>query len=88
MTAIEASTVHVAQSGLVVKMEDRKRPAEHDPNERTPPFKKQATSTVNGGGKVHPDADMPWRDDVEVSKMPCAGCLLVRYVLLVTRFVR
>lgn len=69
MTAIEASTVPVAQSGLVVKMEDRKRPASHDPNERTPPLKKQATSALNGSGKPHPDTDMPWKDDLEVSEI-------------------
>ena len=66
MTAVEASTVPSTESGLVVKMEDRKRPASYDPNESTPPLKKQATS-LNGGGKPHPDTDMPWRDDLEVS---------------------
>ncbi|OKP14917.1 E3 ubiquitin-protein ligase bre1 [Penicillium subrubescens] len=44
-------------------MEDRKRPAAEN-NESAPPLKKQATS-VNGGSKPHPDADMPWRDDLE-----------------------
>lgn len=65
MTAIESSVVPVTESGLVVKMEDRKRPAIPDPSDSTPPLKKQATS-VNGGGKPHPDTDMPWRDDLEV----------------------
>lgn len=51
------------ESGLV-KMDDRKRPAA-DGNESAPPSKKQATS-VNGGNKPHPDADMPWKDDLEV----------------------
>lgn len=46
-------------------MEDRKRPAAEN-NESAPPLKKQAT-TVNGGSKPHPDADMPWKDDLEVS---------------------
>lgn len=69
MTVIESSVVPVTQSGLVVKMEDRKRPAAQDPSDSTPPLKKQAT-TVNGGGKSHPDADMPWRDDLEV----CLHC--------------
>ncbi|KAL1959349.1 hypothetical protein VTO42DRAFT_2152 [Malbranchea cinnamomea] len=64
MTAIEASTVPAVQSGLALKMEDRKRPASQDPSERTPPLKKQATG-VNGGGKAHPDTDMPWKDDLE-----------------------
>ncbi|OOQ82094.1 E3 ubiquitin-protein ligase bre1 [Penicillium brasilianum] len=44
-------------------MEDRKRPAAEN-NESAPPLKKQAT-TVNGGSKPHPDADMPWKDDLE-----------------------
>ena len=66
MTTVEASTVPLTESGLVIKMEDRKRPAAYDPNESTPPLKKQATS-LNGGGKTHPDTDMPWRDDLEVS---------------------
>ncbi|KAJ5734754.1 hypothetical protein N7533_013157 [Penicillium manginii] len=51
-----------SESGLV-KMEDRKRPAA-DSNDSAPPLKKQAT-TVNGGSKPHPDADMPWKDDLE-----------------------
>lgn len=52
-----------SESGLV-NMEDRKRPAA-DNNDSAPPLKKQAT-TVNGGTKPHPDADMPWKDDLEV----------------------
>ncbi|KAK2811784.1 E3 ubiquitin-protein ligase bre1 [Emmonsiellopsis sp. PD_5] len=64
MPAVEASTVPLAESGLVAKMEDRKRPAAYDPNDSTPPLKKQATS-LNGGGKPHPDTDMPWKDDLE-----------------------
>ncbi|KAJ5669286.1 hypothetical protein N7462_010356 [Penicillium macrosclerotiorum] len=47
----------------LVKMEDRKRPAA-DNNDSAPPLKKQAT-TVNGASKPHPDADMPWKDDLE-----------------------
>ncbi|KAJ5806019.1 uncharacterized protein N7503_003621 [Penicillium pulvis] len=50
------------ESGLV-KMDDRKRPAA-DSNDSAPPSKKQATA-VNGGSKPHPDADMPWKDDLE-----------------------
>ncbi|KAL2815942.1 BRE1 E3 ubiquitin ligase-domain-containing protein [Aspergillus granulosus] len=45
-------------------MEDRKRAATYDNNDSAPPLKKQATS-VNGGSKPHPDADMPWKDDLE-----------------------
>lgn len=77
MPAVEASTVPLAESGLVVRMEDRKRPAAYDPNESTPPLKKQATS-LNGGAKPHPDSDMPWKDDLEVSilpsPLPCWAC--------------
>ncbi|KAJ5628562.1 hypothetical protein N7490_010790 [Penicillium lividum] len=47
----------------IVKMDDRKRPAA-DSNDSAPPLKKQATS-VNGGNKPHPDADMPWKEDLE-----------------------
>lgn len=64
MPAVEASPVTSSESGLV-KMEDRKRPAGYDHNDSAPPLKKQATS-VNGN-KPHPDADMPWKDDLEVS---------------------
>ncbi|KAL8807539.1 MAG: hypothetical protein Q9223_001357 [Gallowayella weberi] len=45
-------------------MEERKRPAENDTDITGPPLKRQAT-TVNGSGKSHPDADMPWQDDLE-----------------------
>ncbi|KAJ5826149.1 hypothetical protein N7474_003287 [Penicillium riverlandense] len=62
MPAAESPVVS-SESGLV-KMEDRKRPAAQDNNDSAPPLKKQAT-TVNGGSKPHPDADMPWKDDLE-----------------------
>lgn len=62
MPAVEPTVVS-SEPGLV-KMEDRKRPAA-DNNDSAPPLKKQAT-TVNGGAKPHPDADMPWKDDLEV----------------------
>ncbi|KAF2999357.1 E3 ubiquitin-protein ligase bre1 [Curvularia kusanoi] len=42
-------------------MEDRKRPSGHD--DSAPPSKRQAV-TVNGA-RSHPDADMPWKDDIE-----------------------
>ncbi|KAF1362254.1 E3 ubiquitin-protein ligase-like protein bre1 [Lizonia empirigonia] len=42
-------------------MEDRKRPSGHD--DSAPPAKRQAV-TVNGA-RSHPDADMPWKDDIE-----------------------
>ncbi|CEL01658.1 Putative E3 ubiquitin-protein ligase bre1 [Aspergillus calidoustus] len=63
MPAVEASPVARSESGFV-KMEDRKRAATYDNNDSAPPLKKQATS-VNGGSKPHPDADMPWKDDLE-----------------------
>ncbi|KKA23278.1 Histone ubiquitinationc protein (Bre1) [Rasamsonia emersonii CBS 393.64] len=65
MPAVEASPVTSSESGLV-KMEDRKRPAGYDHNDSAPPLKKQATS-VNGN-KPHPDADMPWKDDLEMQE--------------------
>jgi len=65
MPAAESPIVS-SESGLV-KMEDRKRPAAQDNNDSAPPLKKQAT-TVNGGPKPHPDADMPWKDDLEVGE--------------------
>ncbi|OOF91144.1 hypothetical protein ASPCADRAFT_211432 [Aspergillus carbonarius ITEM 5010] len=63
MPAAEASPVASSDSGFVM-MEDRKRAAAYDHNDSAPPLKKQATS-VNGGSKPHPDADMPWKDDLE-----------------------
>ncbi|KAI9934084.1 hypothetical protein ASPWEDRAFT_36084 [Aspergillus wentii DTO 134E9] len=63
MPAAEASPVASSESGLV-KMEDRKRAATYDQNDSAPPLKKHA-SAVNGGSKPHPDADMPWKDDLE-----------------------
>lgn len=45
-----------------VKMEDRKRPS--GPDDSAPPAKRQAV-TVNGA-KPHPDADLPWKEDLEV----------------------
>lgn len=69
MPAVE-TPVTSSEIGLA-KMEDRKRPAA-DNNESAPPSKKQAT-TANGGAKPHPDADMPWKDDLEVSLSPDIG---------------
>jgi E3 ubiquitin-protein ligase BRE1 len=63
MPTVEATPV-TSESGLI-KMEDRKRPAGHDQSDVAPPLKKQATS-INGN-KPHPDADMPWKDDLDVS---------------------
>ena len=65
MRLVEARPVPLLSPGLV-KMEERKRPASHEHDESAPPLKKQATS-VNGTSKSHPDADMPWKDELEVS---------------------
>ncbi len=64
MTLVKDRPISLSSS-LLVKMEERKRPAPHDQDESTPPLKKQAT-TVNGNLKGHIDADMPWKDDLEV----------------------
>jgi len=45
-------------------MEDRKRPAGSSVDDLAPPTKRQA---VNGSTKASADADMPWREDLEVS---------------------
>jgi E3 ubiquitin-protein ligase BRE1 len=58
---LEARTV-ATPSLDAVKMEDRKRPSGHD--DAAPPAKRQAV-TANGA-RPHPDADMPWKDDIEV----------------------
>jgi hypothetical protein len=65
MTAVEAKPFPLSQAGLV-KMEDRKRPSPYDHNDSAPPTKKVAMS-ANGAGKSNHDADMPWKDDLEVS---------------------
>jgi len=65
MTDVEALPIPLSQSSLV-KMEERKRSNPYDQNESAPPLKKQATS-ANGASKSHPDADMPYKDDLEVS---------------------
>lgn len=49
-----------------LKMDDRKRPSPYHQHDSGPPSKKLATS-ANGTSKSHPDADMPWKDDIEVS---------------------
>ena len=50
----------------LLKMEERKRPASHGHDDSAPPFKKQAPA-MNGTAKTHIDAEMPWKDDLEVS---------------------
>lgn len=57
----------VASFPPTFNMDDRKRPAAEDPG-LTPPLKRQATrsSQANGSSSSsHPDADMPWKDDLE-----------------------
>ena len=65
MPLVQSRVVSLPSPDLI-KMEDRKRPATHDHDDSAPPHKKQATS-VNGDSKAHVDADMPWKDDLEVS---------------------
>ena len=94
MTLVQSQAVSLSSSDLV-KMDERKRPASHDHDSSEPPLKRQATS-VNGTSKGHVDADMPWKDDLEVSQ-PCrssyaflifaasylaCSCSLTRFVLL------
>ena len=66
MPLVQSRVVSLPSPDLI-KMEERKRPATYDHDESTPPRKKQATA-VNGTAKPHVDADMPWKDDLEVSK--------------------
>lgn len=68
MTVVEAIPIPLNETGLV-KMEDRKRPAPYDQNEAAPPSKRMATS-ANGGTRTHVDADMPYKDELEVSVSP------------------
>lgn len=65
MTLVRDRLVSLSSSGLM-KMDERKRPAAHDHEDSGLPSKKQVMS-VNGAGKAHIDAEMPWRDDLEVS---------------------
>ena len=66
MTLVQGRAVSLSSSDPI-KMEERKRPASHDHDGSEPPLKRHATS-VNGAPKSHIDADMPWKDDLEVSK--------------------
>lgn len=64
MTAVDQVPLSLTQPSLI-KMEDRKRSMPYDQGDG-PALKKQAMA-ANGAGKPHPDADMPWKDDLEVS---------------------
>ena len=66
MTLVQGRAVSLSSSDPI-KMEERKRPASHDHDGSEPPLKRHATS-INGAPKSHIDADMPWKDDLEVSK--------------------
>ncbi len=91
MTLVQSRAVSLSSPSLV-KMEERKRPAAHERDDSAPPYKKQATS-INGGSKPHVDADMPWKDELEVSFMitstpllhhPSLRSALQRYVPVIT----
>ncbi len=77
MTAVDSHPLSLSQPSLV-KMEDRKRPIPYDQHDAAPPLKKQATAP-NGASKPHVDADMPWKDDLEVraSLSTVLPCLIV-----------
>jgi hypothetical protein len=62
----------------ISKMEDRKRAAGQSVDELAPPTKRQA---VNGGSKVSADADMPWKDDLEVSFIRRSSYLVIPSLL-------
>ena len=64
MTLTEARSISLSSSGPV-KMEERKRPASYDHEDPVPPHKRQAT--VVNGSKSHQDADIPGKDELEVS---------------------
>ncbi len=69
MRLVEAQAVPFLSPGLV-KMDDRKRPAPHEPTEAAPPPSKKQATAVNGANKSHIDADMPWKDELEVRLPP------------------
>ena len=66
MTLVQSRAVSLSSDPI--KMEERKRPASNDHDGSEPPLKRQATS-INGATKGHIDADMPWKDDLEVSSL-------------------
>lgn len=68
MPLVQSQVVSLPSPDLI-KMEERKRPANHDHDDSAPPLKKQVTS-INGAAKAHVDADMPWKDELEVGNEP------------------
>ena len=71
MNLVDAQSLSVPPA-LVLKMEDKKRPAAHHHDDHAPPRKKHAAA-VNGTSKPDRDADMPWKDDLEVSRVMSAN---------------
>lgn len=67
MTTTEATLLSVSSPG-VGKMEDKKRPAAPN-DDRQEPHRKKLATEVNGKSKADRDADMPWRDDLEVGRV-------------------
>ena len=99
MPLVQSQVVSLPSPDLI-KMEERKRPANHGHDDSAPPLKKQATS-INGAAKAHVDADMPWKDELEVwnesllppfpslfpsKEIPRDKWLLTRALLAVQRF--
>lgn len=66
MILAQGQVLTVAPLNTIVKMEERKRPIVVDQDDSAPPLKRQATS-INGPKSSSLDADMPWKDDLEVS---------------------
>lgn len=66
MTLAEAAPFPPAPGPALGKaiMDERKRPSVSDPDDTAPPAKKHAP-TVNGS-KSQADADLPWKDDIDV----------------------
>ena len=62
MRLADPTSLVLPTSHSLVKMDDRKRPLNEDDG---PPPKRHASST-NGDKKIDRDADMPWKDDLEV----------------------
>lgn len=63
--SLDTCLVPLPSLGLV-KMEDRKRPAFSDQDDTAPPSKRQAISSATNGAKLHADADVPFKDEIEV----------------------
>ena len=66
MTLAEASPFPPAPSPALGKamMDERKRPSVSDPDDVGPPAKKHAPAL--NGSKSQADADLPWKDEIDV----------------------